>query len=396
MSSDNNLQEMEAGTTQSKTAVNAGAKAGDPMQKLAPGAVAGQTGSYEDLGGPTPDNYKSDDESAKLKTPGATLKQVKDVVTKGAKAADAMKGMKEEEELDSEEVIEEGEDTPEEEIVAEEESSEEEVVAEEDEASEEEVVAEAEEVEEEEEFDVSEDVDALLSGEELSEEFQEKARTIFEAALRSKVEEIKEGMIAAYDEAYEQRLVEEVTEMKTALEERVDSYLEYVADEWVTENRLAIESGLKSEMTESFMAGMKNLFEEHYVSVPEEKYDVLESMVEKLDEMETKLNEQIEKNITLNSRLSESVADGIFDEVAEGLALSQKEKLASLAESVEFESAKTYREKLEMLKESYFSAKKTPKAQTENLSEEVDVDAAGNAPDYMNNYLRTLGAVSKK
>ena len=395
MSSDNNLQEMEAGTTQSKTAVNAGAKAGDPMQKLAPGAVAGQTGSYEDLGGPTPDNYKSDDESAKLKTPGATLKQVKDVVNKGAKAADAMKGMKEEEELDSEEVIEEGEDAPEEEVVAEEESSEEEVVAEEDEASEEEVVAEAEEVEEE-EFDVSEDVDALLSGEELSEEFQEKARTIFEAALRSKVEEIKEGMIAAYDEAYEQRLVEEVTEMKTALEERVDSYLEYVADEWVTENRLAIESGLKSEMTESFMAGMKNLFEEHYVSVPEEKYDVLESMVEKLDEMETKLNEQIEKNIALNSRLSESVADGIFDEVAEGLALSQKEKLASLAESVEFESGEKYREKLEMLKESYFTAQKTPKAQTENLSEEVDVDATGHAPDYMNNYLRTLGAVSKK
>ena len=399
MSSDNNLQEMEAGTTQSKTAVNAGAKAGDPMQKLAPGAVAGQTGSYEDLGGPTPDNYKSDDESAKLKTPGATLKQVRDVVNKGAKAADAMKGMKEEEELDSEEVIEEDEEVTAEaeEVVSEEEAteSEEEVVAEEEE-SEEEVVAEAEEIEEEEEFDVSEDVSALLEGEELSEEFQEKARTIFEAALRSKVEEIKEGMVAAYDEAYEERLVEEVTEIKSALTERVDSYLEYVAEEWVTENRLAIESGLKAEMSESFLSGMKSLFEEHYVSIPEEKYDVLESMVEKLDEMETKLNEQIEKNITLNSRLSESVADGIFDEVAEGLALSQKEKLASLAESVEFESAKTYREKLEMLKESYFSAKKTPKAQTENLSEEVDIDATGHAPDYMNSYLRTLGAVSKK
>jgi hypothetical protein len=397
MSSDNNLQEMEAGTTQSKTAVNAGAKAGDPMQKLAPGAVAGQTGSYEDLGGPTPDNYKSDDDSAKLKTPGATLKQVRDVVNKGAKAADAMKGMKEEEELDSEEVIEEDEEVTAEaeEVVSEEEETEEEVVSEEEE-SEEEVVAEAEEIEEEEEFDVSEDVSALLEGEELSEEFQEKARTIFEAALRSKVEEIKEGMIAAYDEAYEERLVEEVSEIKSALTERVDSYLEYVAEEWVTENRLAIESGLKAEMSESFLSGMKNLFEEHYVSIPEEKYDVLESMVEKLDEMETKLNEQIEKNIALNSRLSESVADGIFDEVAEGLALSQKEKLASLAESVEFESGDKYREKLEMLKESYFSAKKAPKAQTENLSEEVDIDATGHAPDYMNTYLRTLGAVSKK
>ena len=134
------------------------------------------------------------------------------------------------------------------------------------------------------------------------------------------------------------------------------------AEEWVTENRLAIESGLKAEMSESFLSGMKSLFEEHYVSIPEEKYDVLESMVEKLDEMETKLNEQIEKNITLNSRLSESVADGIFDEVAEGLALSQKESFASLAESVEFESAKTYREKLEMLKESYFAAKKSSKS----------------------------------
>jgi len=396
MSSDNNLQEMEAGTSQSKTAVNAGAKAGDPMQKLAPGAVAGQTGSWEDLGGPTPENYKSDDNSAALKTPGATLKQVKDVVTKGAKGADPMKGLKksdavkEEEELDSEEYIEEDEEiTDEAEVVSEEEETEEEVV------SEEEVVAEADETEEE-EFDVTEDVSALLDGEDLSEEFQEKARTIFEAALRSKVEEIKEGLTAAYDEAYEERLMEEVTEIKSALQERVDSYLEYVAEEWVTENRLAIESGLKAEMSESFMAGLKGLFEEHYVSIPEEKYDVLESMVEKLDDMETKLNEQIEKNIHLNKRLSESVADGIFDEVAEGLALSQKEKLASLAESVEFESAAKYREKLEMLKESYFSAKKAPKAQTENLSEEVDVDATGHAPDYMNSYLRTLGAVSKK
>jgi hypothetical protein len=401
MSSDNNLQEMEAGTSQSKTAVNAGAKAGDPMQKLAPGAVAGQTGSWEDLGGPTPENYKSDDNSAALKTPGATLKQVKDVVTKGAKGADPMKGLKksdavkEEEELDSEEYIEEdGEITDEAEVVSEEEETEEEVVSEEEE-TEEEVVAEADETEEE-EFDVTEDVSALLDGEDLSEEFQEKARTIFEAALRSKVEEIKEGLTAAYDEAYEERLMEEVTEIKSALEERVDSYLEYVAEEWVTENRLAIESGLKAEMSESFMAGLKGLFEEHYVSIPEEKYDVLESMVEKLDDMETKLNEQIEKNIHLNKRLSESVADGIFDEVAEGLALSQKEKLASLAESVEFESAAKYREKLEMLKESYFSAKKAPKAQTENLSEEVDVDATGHAPDYMNSYLRTLGAVSKK
>jgi hypothetical protein len=394
MSIDNNLHEMEAGTKQSKTAVNAGAKAGDPMQKLAPGAVAGQTGSWEDLGGPTPDNYRPDDGSATLKTPGATLKQVKDVVNKGAKAADAMKSMKEEEELDSEseEVIEENEEvTDEADELVEEETDEEEVVEEETEDEEGE-----DEEDEEEEFNVEEDVNALLDGEELSEEFQEKARTIFEAALRTKVDEIKEALQSQYEEAYEQRLAEEVVEIKESLEERVDSYLEYVAEEWVQENQLAIESGLKSEMTESFLSGMKELFEAHYVSIPEEKYDVLESMVEKLDDMETKLNEQIERNISLNKRLAESVAEGIFDDVAEGLALSQKEKLASLAESVEFESGEKYREKLEMLKESYFSAQKAPKAKSESLSEEVDVTAEGYTSDYMNQYLKTLSAVAKK
>jgi hypothetical protein len=139
---------------------------------------------------------------------------------------------------------------------------------------------------------------------------------------------------------------------------------------------------------------MKELFEAHYVSIPEDKYDVLESMVEKLDDMETKLNEQIEKNIHLNQRLAESVADGILDEVSEGLASTQKEKLASLAESVEFESEEEYREKLEMLKESYFSAKKAPKAQTETLSEGVE-SAPEQHSGVMAAYLRTLSAVAK-
>ena len=407
MSSGNNLHEMEAGTKQSSTAVNAGAKAGDSMQKLAPGAVAGQTGSWEDLGGPTPENYRSDDNSAEIKTPGKTLQQVRDVVNKGAKGADPMKGLKksdavkEEEEVDSEDLLDEEEVLEDEEVVAE--SAEEDEDEEDDEEDEDkkkkkmkEEVEEEEAEEEEEEFDIEEDVTALLDGEDLSEEFQEKARTIFEAALRSKVTDIKEALIAQYDEAYEARLVEEVQEIKLALEERVDSYLEYVAEEWVTENQLSVENGLKSEMTESFLSGMKELFEAHYVSIPEDKYDVLESMVEKLDDMETKLNEQIEKNITLNKRLSESVAEGIFDDVAEGLALSQKEKLASLAESVEFESGEKYREKLEMLKESYFSAQKTPKAKSESLVEEVEVNAAGYTSEYMNSYLRTLSSVAKK
>ena len=388
MSSDNNLHEMEAGTKQSKTAVNANAGAADPMQKLAPGAVEGQTGSYEDLGGPTPENYKSDDDSAKLKTPGATLKQVRDVVNKGAKPADAMKGMKEEEELDSEEVIEEQEEVTAEaeEVVSEEETTEDEVVAE----SEEEVVAE-EEQEVAPEYNIEEDVEALLGEEELSEDFKDKAKTIFEAAINSKVAAIKETIVTEYEE----RLVEEVSTIKEALAERVDSYLEYVAEEWFTENTLAIEGGLKEELTQSFMTGLKGLFEEHYVSIPDDKYNVLESMVEKLDEMETKLNEQIEKNVSLNKRLAESVADGILDEISEGLADTQKDKLASLAESIEFDSEEEYREKLETLREAYFPSKTaSPSAKTETLSEGVDVTPE-TVSGSMAAYLKTLQSFGK-
>ncbi len=390
MSRGKNLQEMESGTKQSRTAVNANAKAGDAMPKLAPGAVAGQTGSWEDLGGPTPDNYRPDDNSAQLKDAGSGLKQVKDVVNKGAKGADPMKGfkksdaVKEEEELDDEDLISE-EETEDEDLISEEDEEEEDDEEEDDEE-------EDDEDEMKEEFDIEEDVNALLYGEELSEEFQEKARMIFESALRSKVNEIRESL----EVQYEEKLVEEVQVIKEELEERLDAYLEYVAEEWVDENTLAIETGLKEELTESFLGGLKQLFEEHYVSIPEEKYDVLENMVGKLDDMETKLNEQIEKNIQLNKRLSESVADRIFDEISEGLASTQKEKLASLSESVEFESETEYRERLETLKESYFPSRVVaPSATTETLSEGVDVATEFHS-DTMNTYLRTLSAVAKR
>jgi len=362
MSRGKQLQEMEVKTPQSKTAVNAGAQPAEAMPKLTTG---GTPPTYEDLGGPTPENYKVDDDSAKLKTPGGTLKQVKDVVNKGAKSADPMKGMKEEEEVSTEATIEE-EEISTEDVVAEEEAP----------------VAE---------YDVEEDVNALLGGEELSEDFKEKAKTIFEAAINAKVAGIKEELEAQYQE----KLAEEIEAAKESLAERVDSYLEYVADEWFEENALAVENGLKSEMTESFLEGMKGLFEEHYVSIPEDKYDVLESMVEKLDDMETKLNEQIEKNISLNGRLSEATADGILDQVSEGLAQTQKEKLASLSESVEFESEGQYREKLETLKESYFSNKKSPVTKTETLSEGVDESGSESHSNSMSAYMRTLGSFGK-
>ena len=355
------LQEMEASSAkQSKTAVNANAKPAMPMDT----SVAG---SVEDLGGPTPYNYKSDDDSAKLKTPGASLKQVKDVVNKGAKPADPMKGMKENEEV-SDEVIEE------------------------EEVATDEVVAETA-VEETPEVDIEEDVNALFGGEDLSEEFKEKAKLVFETALNAKVSEVKEALEAKYSETLEERIAEE----KSALSERVDNYLEYVADEWFSENALAVEQGLKTDMTESFLTGMRSLFEEHYVTIPEEKYDVLESMVEKLDDMETKLNEQIEKNVSLNSRLGESVANGILESVSEGLASTQKEKLASLSESVEFESEESYREKLETLRESYFSSKaKSPAAKSDTISEGVDnAEGVGSPTGSMAAYMKTLSAFGK-
>ena len=249
--------------------VTAGAAKADPMPSSGI--------PVEDLGGPTPENYKPDDDSAKLKDPSATLAQVKDIVNAKAAKADAMAGTKAEDAQPEGDVIEEEEtEATADEVVAEEESSEEEVVAEAEETSEEEVI------EEEETIDIEADVQALLEGEELSEEFQTKARTIFEGAIRSKVAEIKEEL----QESYAVALVEELDKIKEGLTDRVDAYLEYVADEWFVENALQVETGIKSEMTESFLEGMKSLFEEHYVSIPEEKYDVLNSMVDKLDEME--------------------------------------------------------------------------------------------------------------
>ena len=377
MSRGTKLQEME----QTKTAVTANATPGDAAMPTAGSnasgvTVAGNSAQVEDLGGPTPQNYKPDDDSAKLKEPGATLKQVADVITKNAAKADAMPtgnatpgtlSQGDEVEIeDSQEVVSEDQS---------------------EEATEEAIVDES--------INIEDDVNALLGGEELSEEFKEKAKTIFEAALNSKIKEIQDTL----EIQYEQKLNEEKEELKVSLQERVDSYLEYVAEEWMTENQLAIEHGLKTEMTESFLSGMKGLFEEHYVTIPEDKYDVLESMVEKLDDMETKLNEQIDKNIGLNKRLGESVATGILESVSDGLAATQKEKLASLAESVEFESEEKYREKLEVLKESYFarttneSAKEISKAQT--LSEGVDSTPAPVSTG-MDAYLNALGAFKPK
>ena len=375
MSVGSNLQEME-------NVVTKGAAAAEPMPKSgsnASGVTTPGQGTYEDLGGPTPENYKVDDDSAKIAEP--KIATVKDIVNRAAKPAEPMpKGMKEEEEVEGEVVEEEETTASAEEVVSEEETTEEEVVTEEEEAP-------------EAEYNVEEDVEALLAGEELSEDFQEKARTIFETAIKAKVATVQEELKAQYEATLE----EEVSAIKSELTERVDAYLEYVAEEWMTENKLAVESGLKAEMTESFLTGIRGLFEEHYVTIPEEKYDVTAAMVEKLDEMEDKLNEQINKNIALNQRLAESVADVIFSDVCEGLALSQKEKLASLAENVEFDSEETYREKLVTLRKSYFPENAgAQRDESESISESSEVSTQQPVSGLMESYLDTLTRVSQK
>ena len=202
-------------------------------------------------------------------------------------------------------------------------------------------------------YDFSEDVDALVAGEELSEEFRLRAATIFEAAVTARVNDEAKAL----QEAFEATLTEEVESIKTSLAEKVDDYLTYAAENWMKENALQIEHGIKTEMAESFFNGLKGLFMEHNFSVPEEKFNLLDGMAGELDEMETKLNEQIDANVALNKRIGEFVKMEIVNECAAGLAETQKEQLASLAEGVEFETEEDFRNKVETIKESYFTRK---------------------------------------
>ena len=241
-------------------------------------------------------------------------------------------------------------------------------------------------------YDFTQDVDALVSGEELSEEFRERAVTIFEAAVTSRVnDEVK-----ALQEAFESTLTEEVAKIQTELAEKVDDYLSYAADTWMKENSLQIEHGIKTEMAESFFKGLKGLFLEHNFTVPEEKFNLLDGMAGELDDMENKLNEQIDANVALNKRIGEFVKMEIVNECATGLAETQKEKLASLAEGVEFETEEDYRKKVETIKESYF----TRKAELAESVSDPSVEAAeplveSTASGSMSKYVDAIARWSK-
>ena len=243
-------------------------------------------------------------------------------------------------------------------------------------------------------YDFTEDVNALVAGEELSEEFRVKAATIFEAAVTSRVN--KEA--AALQEAMESALTEEVEKIQTELAEKVDDYLSYAADTWMKENSLQIEHGIKTEMAESFFNGLKGLFLEHNFTVPEEKFNLLDGMAGELDDMEAKLNEQIDSNVSLNKRIGEFVKMEIVNECAVGLAETQKEKLASLAEGVEFENEEDFKSKVETIKESYFTRKAevaAESAKTEPTEESSEPLVESTASGTMSKYVDAIARWSK-
>jgi hypothetical protein len=336
--------------------VTANAKPAEKMPRIV-NTNPGQSGSAEDLGGPLT-KPSPDTEPTPGKSVSAKAKKLSNRVTQGAGAADAMPklqgsapgqtGMKEEEEVESEEIL--AEDS------------------------------------EELEIDVKEDVEALLRGEDLSEDFKFKAATIFEAAVKAKVVEELEK----FEKLYDQRLTEEVEEIKESLETRVEAHLDYVSEQWLVENQLAVDNGLRGELAEEFILGIKNVFESCYVDIPEDKYDILGEMSERLDQMEEKLNEQIEVNVELNEAIGEFIKDGIVVEVSEGLAQTQKEKLASLAEGVEFISEESYREKIETIKESYF-----PKSQTSYAEDLIEQTQTITSEGPMAAYAAALSKWSK-
>jgi hypothetical protein len=217
--------------------------------------------------------------------------------------------------------------------------------------------------------DMSEAIDALFAGEELSEDFKMKATTIFEAAVKVKVDE----EIARIEEAYAETLEEQVAQIQEELSSNVDDYLNYVVEQWVSENEVAIEAGLRSELTEEFISGLRNLFAEHYIDIPEEKVSVVEEMSAKVEELEAKLNEEIERNVTLSKTISESKQFEILVDACDGLTDTQAEKLKSLAEGIEFTSADEYSQKINIIKESYF----TPSVKAEKVLDNNEVDEGG-------------------
>ena len=233
-------------------------------------------------------------------------------------------------------------------------------------------------------YSFDEDLDALVSGSDLTEEFRDKAKLIFEAAVAAKINE----EVALMNEAYEQAFEESVAEFKTEMSEQIDSYLTFVAEKWVAENALAIDNGIKTEIAENLMHGLRNLFAENYLEVPEEQFELAAEATEQLNVMEEKLNEQIQLNVEMHKKLGGYIKNGIVSEVSVGLAETQKDKLMSLSEGVEFTTEEDFREKVETLKESYFSKTAAPAVEDAPVVEQPVGDA-------MSVYMQAISRWSK-
>jgi len=230
-----------------------------------------------------------------------------------------------------------------------------------------------------EDLDVSDDVKALLEGTELSEEFAEKAKTIFEAAVKAKISEEYDRLV----EHFANELDKQVSEIKSELSEEVNGTVNYAIGQWIEENQVAVDRGIRNEITEDFIAGLKNLFEEHYISIPDDKVDVVEGMAESIREMEERLDEQVKANVKLQNRLNESAKINVLNTVSEGLTDTQKDKLAALAEGVDFTSEEEFSKKVTTIKESYFKESVAPAAEVADETPVVSEDVAPSMAAYL-------------
>jgi len=340
--------------TLDESSVTAGAKPAEPQGKLGPdgSSLAG----VQDLGGPTPFNSKPDDDSNKYKTIAGGNAQAPTTKPSDASAQKA--------EFSDKGDVKAGHE-PEGDVIAETPAEEESVI----------------------EVDLSADVAALTEGENLSEEFKEKAKTIFEAAVVSKLNEELERM----HEDYAKALDKEIETVKTELAEKVDDYLSYAVTQWMDKNSLQVEAGIKAELGESVLTGLKKVFVENYIELPDEKVDLVDDLQGQLNKMESKLNESIEENVGLSKKVGGYIKNGIVTEIAEGLSLSQKEKLVSLAEAVEFENEDAFKAKVSTLRESYFSTK----PEKTEVSEDVQVENAPEAGSAMDAYSQAIARWAK-
>ena len=254
------------------------------------------------------------------------------------------------------------------------------------------------------ELDSKEDIEAISGKEELSDEFKAKAKDIYETAVKAKVVDEVNKRVEKIEEEYLSEIEESTKKFQGEMVEKVDNYLNYVVTEWMEDNNLAVERGIKSELTDDFMTGLRNLFKEHYIDVPEEKVDIVDDLFDKVEELESKLNEEIDKNVSLKKDLAEATKEGILSDVCEDLADTQKEKISSLAEGVEFENEDQFKAKLAMLKESYFPQKEVVKSEddvtettlsTEELSEEIEGVQAEKRDAQMQAYLNMLDTKNK-